>query len=404
MRPGLLLSAIALVGILGACAGASSKPPSPRAPATADAPLPGKAIRLEAIGTRDRSTLQQIANELPGAIEVAGDVDLYRLVYWTEFKGRPVPVSGLIAVPSGVPAKGVVAYLHGTTTTRAVSPSLPDRADGDQEAAVFAGSGFITLLPDYVGLGESDLPQAYLVSRPQVDSTADMLRAIRDIGGLPDLPDRLPLFVMGFSQGGQSAAALHRALEQTPINGYELRATVAIAGPHDLLGAVQSKLEASEAENARNVAYLAFAATAYAAYYDQPLDGLLRPALAHAAPRLFDGNQRPEDIVAALPADTRELFQPEALAALKAGTGWFAEALRENGTAEWTPRAPLRIIVGAADEDVPPASSRALFDYARSHGRTDVSLERVPGADHMGAAAWSYAPTLAWFESLRSGS
>lgn len=401
MRLRVLASALAAVGLLSACAGVPSEPLL-RPPSAAGVPLPGWVIRLDPIETRERAALQRTADDLPGAIRVGGDVDLYRLIYWTQVKGTPVPVSGLIAVPRGVPPKGVVVYLHGTTTTRSVSPSLPGRADGDQEAAVFAGSGYVTLLPDYVGLGESELPQAYLVARPQVDAAVDMLKAIRGVGGLPGLPDRLPLFLMGFSQGGQSAAALHRAVQRRPVDGYDLTATVAIAGPHDLLGAVVGKLETPEAENPRNVAYLAFAATAYAAYYDQPLDTLLAPELARTAPGLFDGSRTPEDIVGRLPSDTRALFRPEALAALKAGTGWFARALRENGTADWTPRVPMRLVIGEADEDVPPASSRALLDHARRSGK--VTAQSVPGADHMGAAAQSYAPALAWFESLTGGS
>lgn len=400
MRLQMLAPIMATLAMLGGCLGAAE--PLLRPPPAAGAPLPGWVIRLDPIETRDRAALQRTADELPGAIRVRNDVDLFRLIYWTQVKGRPTPVSGLVAVPRGVAPKGVVVYLHGTTTTRAVSPSLPGRADGDQEAAVFAGSGFITLLPDYVGLGESDLPQAYLVAQPQVDAAVDMLEAIRGVGGVPGLPERLPLFVTGFSQGGQSAAALHRALERRPADGYDLAATVAIAGPHDLLGAIAGKLDGPEAENPRNVAYLAFAATAYAAYYDQPLDALLTPELARTVPGLFDGTHSPEAIVAGLPSDTRRLFRPEALAALKAGNGWFARALRDNGTAAWTPRAPLRIVIGEADEDVPPASSRALLDHAQRRGA--VTLQAVPGADHMGAAADSYAPALAWFESLAGGS
>lgn len=399
MRVSGLASMLAVVAVavasLGGCAGG---PQLTRVPPAAAAPLPGWVISLDLIETRDKAALQRIADELPGDIQVRHGAHLYRLTYWTQVKGQPVLASGLVAVPKDGPIRGVVAYLHGTTTTRAVSPSLPERADGDQEAAVFAGSGFVTVLPDYIGLGQSELPQAYLVVQPQVDAAVDMLEAIRGVGGLPDLTGDLPLFLMGFSQGGQSAAGLHRALEQNPLDGYLLTATVAIAGPHDLSGAILDKLDGPGAEGPRNVAYLAFAATAYAAYYDQPLDSVLTPELAALTPGLFDGTHSPEEIVGQLPSDTRRLFRPEALAALRAGTGWFVRALRENQTADWTPRAPLRIVIGEADEDVPPMSSQALL----GHGGA-VSLQSIPGADHMGAAAQSYAPALNWFESLSGG-
>lgn len=391
-----------LAAVMLAAGGCASGSQMPRVPPAAAAPLPGWVIRFDPIETRDRAALQRTADDLPGGIQVRYGADMYRLIYWTQVRGRPVVASGLVVVPKDAAIRGVVAYLHGTTTTRAVSPSLPNRADGDQEAAVFAGAGFVTVLPDYIGLGESDLPQAYLVVQPQTDAAEDMLKAIRGVGGLAGLAGDHPLFLMGFSQGGQSAAGLHRALEQHPLDGYVLTATVAIAGPHDLHGAIIDKLEGPGAEGPRNVAYLAFAATAYAAYYDQPLDSILTPELAARTPGLFDGTHSPEDIVSQLPSDTRLLFRPEALAALRAGTGWFARALRDNQTADWTPRAPLRIVVGEADEDVPPASSNALLDRSHAGGGT-VSLRSIPGADHMGAAAQSYAPALTWFDSLARG-
>lgn len=390
----LIALIVAALAILTGCA--------PRE--AAEAPVGGargELIAFTPLESRDRAALQATADALPGTFRVRDGADIYRIVYWTELKGRPTRASGLVAIPrTGGASRGVVLYLHGTTTTRALSPSRPDRADGDQEAAVFAGAGYLTALPDYVGLGESVAPQAYGVTRPQVDASIDMLRALRPFAEGRGVRWTPALFLMGFSQGGQTAAGLHRALERTPLEGYALKATVAIAGPHDLRGALLSKLTPPAALEPNSIGYAAFAVSAYAAYYDAPLDQAMTPGAARRVPELFDGSRWPEEIGRALPGDARRLFRPAFLKALGTAEGnWFTRALDENETWAWVPRAPLRIVTGEADRDVPPASSRALYDYARARGGA-VELRSMGPVDHMTAAARSYAPTLEWFEAL----
>lgn len=362
----------------------------------------GELIAFTLLETRDRATLQAVADALPGRFQVKDGADFYRIAYWTELKGRPVRASGLVVVPPAARApRGVVLYLHGTMTTRALSPSRPDRADGDQEAAVFAGAGgYLVALPDYVGLGESEGPQAYVVTRPQVDASIDMLKALRPFAAQRGLRWSPDLFLAGFSQGGQTAAGLHRALERAPLEDYALKATAAIAGPHDLRAALLSKLEPPAALEPNSIGYVAFAVSAYAAYYDAPLDEAMTPEAAGRVPGLFDGAHWPDEIGRALPGDARRLFRPAFLRALESREGnWFTRALDENQTWAWVPQAPLRIVVGEADRDVPPASSRALYDYAKARGGA-VELRSMGAVDHMTAAAMSYAPTLEWFEGL----
>jgi pimeloyl-ACP methyl ester carboxylesterase len=392
---------VAALAALGACAALPADRPATRTISPAAMPTRGGLVGMQRLETMDQAALQAIARELPGAVQVRTGAQLYKLSYWTELQGQLVMASGLVSVPSGDgPLKGVVLYAHGTTMTRALSPSQPHRADGNEETAVFAGNGYLVVLPDYVGLGESTLPQAYAIVRPQVDASTDMLRAVRQWANREGLRTAPSLMLMGFSQGGQTVAGLQRELERVPLEGYRLRGTVAIAGPHDLRSLSVRKSNAPDALELENVGYLAFALSAYADYYGASLETVTAGDYARLLPALFDGSKSLGEIAQQLPPDARLLFQPLFLRALQSNTDtWFTRALDENETYTWIPRAPIWIVYGDADTDVPSASSRALYDYAAPRGGA-VTLHPMGPVDHMTAAALSYAPALAWFDAL----
>lgn len=362
----------------------------------------GALISLQPVGTMNRAELQRIAAEFPGDIGVGGGARLFRITYWTAFRGRPIRASALLSVPlPASPAKGVMLYLHGTNTTRALAPSQPGRVDGNEETAVFAGNGFIVALPDYIGLGTARIPHPYLIVRPAVDDAVDLLRAIRRATANLGIAWSPNLFMMGFSQGGQVVAGLHRELERRPLPGYRLRASIGIAGPYDLR---RTSLPKAIETNCRLcVGYLTWAVYAYATYYGHPLGEAIKPAFAGTVPTMFDGSRTAAEIGGALPDDPADMFQPQFLAAMRTGgDNWFTTALSSNETYAWAPVAPMRLYFGEDDVDVPPAASRAFFDFATRRGG-NISLHPLAHADHQTSASLTYAPALRWFNELAMG-
>lgn len=396
------LLGLAAAGAIALSACSATRPAAVRsADAAESAHRRGELVELVALETLDRAQLQRIAAEFPGKIAVAGGARLYRVVYRSQYRGRPVLASGLYSVPDGIGAsKGTVVYLHGTQITRAASPSQPQRVDGNEETAVFAGNGYEVVLPDYIGLGVSSEPQAYLIAAAQVDASIDLLRAVRSAATKLQRNGSPSLYLMGFSQGGQSAAALHRALEREPLTGYRLRGSVGIAGPYDLRALVVSKISPAHAAAPNNAGYFAFIANAYSAYYGHALDEILTAEYAAAVPALFDGGKTPQQLAPVLPEDARRLFRPEFLRALQADRdNWLTRALDENRTDRWAPVAPFRIYYGDDDSDVLPQSAQAFHAYAKAHGG-NVSLHALGAVDHWNSAALTYAPALAWFDAL----
>jgi pimeloyl-ACP methyl ester carboxylesterase len=359
----------------------------------------GTVISVETLGRLSQEKLQKMAAELPGAISARQGVELFRVTYWTVFKGKPTKASGLFAAPQGAaPAKGVMMYLHGTNNTRAMSPSQPDRADGDTEAAVFGGNGYYVVLPDYIGLGVSHEPHPYVITKPLVDDSIDMLKAVRQIAKDRELSWSPSLFMMGFSQGGQVVAGVHRELERRPLRDYHLKGSVAVAGPYELRKTSLPK--AVENECLKCVGYLAWGAYTYASYYGHPLRDALKPAYVHVVPKLFDGSMTVSEIGAALPAMPEVMFQPKFLNAMRAnGDNWFTIGMDRNETYRWVPVAPIRLYTGEQDVDVTPLASKAFFDYAKPRGG-NISLHSLGPVDHQTSISLTYAPALKWFDEL----
>jgi pimeloyl-ACP methyl ester carboxylesterase len=359
----------------------------------------GTVISVEPLDKLAQAKLQKIVAELPGAISVDQGVELFRITYWTTYKGKPTKASGLFAAPDGgTPAKGVMMYLHGTTNTRSLSPSQPNRADGDTDAAVFGGNGYYVVLPDYIGLGVSHEPHPYIITKPLVDDAIDMLKAVKQIAKDRKLSWSSNLYMMGFSQGGQVVAGVHRELDRRPLKGYSLKGSVGVAGPYEL--SKTSLPKAVENNCLKCIGYLAWGAYAYADYYGHPLDSALKPAYVDVVPKLFDGSKTMWEIAAAAPTKPEDLFQPDFLKAMQAGgDNWFTNGLEKNETYRWAPVAPFRLYTGENDIDVTPESSRAFYNYAKSRGG-NISLHSLGDVDHQASISLTYAPALAWFEEL----
>lgn len=359
----------------------------------------GSVVSVERLGVIRQANLQKIAAEFPGGITVKQGVELFRVTYWTVLKGKPTKASGLFVAPQNVEqVKGVMMYLHGTTNTRALSPSQPDRADGAAEAAVFAGNGYYVVLPDYIGLGVSQKPHPYIITKPLVDDSIDMLKAVRRIAADGKLNWSPNLFMLGFSQGGQVVAGVHRELDRRPIRDYRLKGSVGVAGPYELRKTSLPK--AVESNCLKCVGYLAWGAYAYADYYGYPLSSALKPAYVNIVPKLFDGSKTMWEIGAALPAKAEDMFQPEFLKAMRTnGDNWFTKGMDRNETYRWAPVAPFRLYTGENDIDVTPLSSRTFFDYAKRRGG-NISLNSLGAVDHMASISLTMAPALKWFDEL----
>lgn len=325
-------------------------------------------------------------------LPVAHPVDCYRMEYsGAGPRGEAVRLSGLFALPRGVPARRLVSFQHGTSTTRTAVPSRPD-GTGLASAILFAGNGYALIAPDYPGMGVSPGHHPYYAADAIGPSVADMIETAMRVKGVP----QTPVFLAGFSEGGWASLAALRTLEE---RGVPVLGSAQVAGPYDLRNV--SLPAAMKGGAPAHSLYLAYMAWGYSAYYGHPLDSVFTADMARLTERLFDG-AKPKQILAGLPADPRRLFRPEVLEAYDQGRPhWFFDTIAANGLIGFTPKAPVRMYYGERDLDVVPEESRAAAQAMRARG-ADVVSENVGPVGH-DASMLAAAPRIfAWLKSLET--
>jgi pimeloyl-ACP methyl ester carboxylesterase len=324
--------------------------------------------------------------------------------YWTsDARGKPVKASGLLAVPVGRDdGLDIVVFHHGTTVEKREAPSTPTYLTTQLLAPLFASCGFVFVAPDYVGLG-ADAPgrHAYLHAASEVTASLDMLHAAREASmGEFGVRWSSRLFLTGFSQGGQATMALQRDLEAADEPAFEVVASAPVAGPYNLSSITAPTV--FRRPGANTSLYLAYLLTAYQEFYgiyESAAEAFL-PPYDRIVDELFDGLHSSDEVHATLPAAPDELIRSDWWqAATGDGAHAFFRALRENDTDDFAPRAPVRLYVGTADEDVPPENAFAAARTFKLRGSASDVADLGP-LDHELTAFTAFPLVRTWFDEL----
>ena len=326
------------------------------------------------------------------------------LSYWThDVQGEPVKASGLLAVPVGRDDDlDVVVFHHGTTVEKREAPSTPTYLVTQLLAPLFASCGLVLVAPDYVGLGaDASGRHPYLHAASEVTASLDMLHAAREAStNRFDVRWSPRLFLTGFSQGGQATLALQRELEAADERVFEVVASAPVAGPYNL-----SSITAPTAfrrPGANTSLYLAYLLTAYQEFYGiyENAAAVFLPPYDRIVDELFDGLHSSEQVHAALPTAPNELVRGDWWqSATGDGAHAFFRALRENDTDDFAPRAPVRIYVGTADEDVPPENAFAIERTFKLRGSVSEVVDLGP-LNHELTAFAAFPLVRTWFDEL----
>lgn len=328
-----------------------------------------------------------------GGIPVAHAVDTYRIAYPVELEsGERVMASGLLALPRGAAPSRIVSFHHGTSTSREAVPSRLD-VTGAAASILFAGNGYMLLAPDYLGLGDSARIHGYYVTPEHVAAVTALIAAARQLPGAPDAP----VFLSGFSQGGHVTLAAMRDME---ARGEAVLAAAPVAAALDIRNI--SLAAALKGGAPSHSLYLAYLAWSHAHHYGHALDTALTAEYAALVENLYGTPHEPDEIVAALPENPREMFTPEFLAAFdEGGSHWLLDTIATAGLTAWTPQAPLRLYCGTADADVVPEEATNAEAVFRSRG-ADATAVSVGDAGHEESMLRAAPLIVAWLKELEA--
>ena len=182
--------------------------------------------------TKDQLILQFGVNPL-----LLNGVDLYKITYTTlDVKGVLDTASGLVIVPDNLSKiYPLLSFSQGTVGSK---NDVPSKLQGGFELPmIMAGTGFVTVAADYLGLGDSRGFHPYVHADSEASASIDMLFAVREFAEQNDIFLNDQLFLSGYSQGGHAALATQRSLQLDYADDFTITASSPMSGPYDIYGA-----------------------------------------------------------------------------------------------------------------------------------------------------------------------
>jgi hypothetical protein len=333
-----------------------------------------------------------VKSELIASDGIHGHV--YRVLYVSEsIYGKPTLVTGLVMVPDTPPPSGgypVVTWGHGTNgMADQCAPSL-DPAQAVPLQNQLLDRGWVVTASDYQGEGTPGL-LPYLVGVVAARNTIDIVRAA---GHLAAAHTSKNYVVWGHSEGGQTAM-FGLDIGDSYASDLDLKGVVAGAPPSQFQD-IYTFLKTSPFRY-----YLFMAGAGFNAAYGNaaaPLDQVITAKGISLLPVLSKGCS---DYIA---KETNGYPLAEIVKTDPFTVPAWKKLLVANDPGNFTTpsSAPLLIIQGGADEQIPVVTTQLLKDHECSIGQ-DVERWVYPGQSHAGVIPVSMGDMVHWIADRFSG-
>jgi len=323
------------------------------------------------------------------------------------FLDQEISVSGAVFIPetsnSNI-AYPIVVFNHGTTFIRANAPSFKEEINN--LGYYLSALGFIVLMPDYVGLGESEITHPYCHSQSESDCGWHLVQSFIQSLDYFSINTNGNLFISGYSQGGHVAMAMSKNSPPISIqNDIEVIAVAPLSGPYDLSG-VQLPLTFQQ-NSYSNPAYLFYILkgwnSVYGNIYTDFAEICFEPYASIIEPML-DGTHSADEINGECPELLTELF-PENLIQEVLGNvdNIIMEIAQENDVYQWVPTMPIQMRYCTQDEEVFYENALSAESWMVDNGAANVVAYNVGNVNHHDCALSAITNSMLWFYSLNNG-
>ncbi len=330
------------------------------------------------------------------------DVVFYKIIYnTTDVHGDPTVASGALYVPQiECDTLPLISYQHGTVFHK---QHVPSNYWSWVPAYLYSGNGYITTLPDYLGMGVNPGIHPYIHWESEATASIDLIRAAREFLTDPlQIWDNNQLFLTGYSQGGHSTMAIHKYIKVNNLQSeFNVVASAPLSGAFPLYD-VQRPLMLGGDSTYYASAFLPYVLasyqlvyenlyTNYNEYYDPPYNSLIAAWLAAGTNW------------GTLPTNFYDFVQDSVLDNIQNNPNHPANIdIKANDLHNWIPEEPVRMLYCGMDSMVFPQNSIMALDTMIALGANDVqALELDPNLDHNGCKVPATTYALEWFDSLR---
>jgi len=376
----------------------------------------GELVASTEVGALDAAGLTgAIANLGLVGITATSGATCYKLTYGTpDASARIINVSGLVCLPTAkAGGRPVISYQHGTIFQDSEAPSRFLTSGDAAIGAVLTGLGYIVVLPDYIGYGDSTAElHPYVHASTLASTTVDMNRAARKFLALPNInmATNGQLFLTGYSEGGYATLAAQRLIQQSFSAEFPVTASEPGAGPYDMTGTTRAIFGFP---NQQQPAFAGFFLKAYDTIYNTPsqLTRYFSATYAGIVNTHFDGSFSRSEIAAALGGGgvpTTTLFNSAFLTSyLGAGETALKARIAENDIYDWAPGVPTRLFHSVEDDTVPYANTTTAKTAMDGKGAPAVTVVNciavILPATHTNCARPFAADMITFFRTLATG-
>jgi len=335
------------------------------------------------------------------------DVNIYRVIYHTSFKGDKIKASGAVVIPDSPAPYPVVSYQRGTIFRSQDAPS--------QFTTLFSGvpilvwgivmsssCGHVCSAPDLLGFAESRSIFHPYHHSSDAYTCVNMLRATREVCNDLNLQLTNKYFLAGYSEGGYITMALLKQITSKHRYEFPLVAVSIGGGAHDILATMQEWLQGTTYPY---TPIICFVLQGYLEYYD--MDRTLSEIFQSPyAERLQEGLLKTEKLdhfalSGQLTPYIEELFTPQFLSDFRGeGETQLKQALEENNLLkDWVTFTPVRIFQGDMDQIIPFSN----FQASQQYFKTFPTVQFIPleGRSHGDGNFLFFIETVDWFRSFQ---
>ena len=347
-----------------------------------------------------------LSNQIPPiVVGTRYDVDVYKINYNTlDPDSQPIVASGLLCIPSntGSCKLPVAMYMHGTIVKKESAPSRFNSAEASV-GLIAAATGYIGLVPDYLGLGDSPGRHFYQHASSLASACTDMILASQSAALTQGIETNNQLFLMGYSEGGYACMATHKWIQEHYAGILDVTASAPMSGAYDMSGTmVDLMLSFAPYSNPHYLPYILLSYNDIYDFYPSPSDFMVAP-YDTLLPPMFNGSLNFGSIDAVMPSVPRLILKPNVIDSFENNPFHpLRLALQENDLYNWVPNAPVRMYYTRADEQVPWQNTAVAYQSFSQLGVPDFdSIEISSTLSHPAAAPLCIINAKFWFDSMK---
>lgn len=381
----------------------------------------GDLIKAESIGSFDQTKLSRIVNEelaeflngspmpfenFKGKFDApVTNVQLFKLTYWTtipEKGNQPTVVTGLVAIPEKLrTGNPIISYQHGTVFGHDQVPSQPDNSmETKLMLSQFGGQGYIVIGADYIGLGDSKLPNSYFSRKSNEEACMDMYKAAMTFLKKKQIQTG-PFFTVGWSQGAYNNMTFLRRLEEAKI---PVTASVTAATPVDInlfiTRGVTNPRTIDAVFTPACLSNMFFALSYYSNMPDLPARAI-RPEYLQVSRDFYEFKVDWMTHLKKTTSSAIDFVRPEFIAELKSGRGKLVDLLNSMEAYRWVSVTPLRAYSGQKDEVIPYYLGQLGIEYQAVLGKKNgMAINAGENADHRATFVFAVIDFKPWFDSF----